>query len=820
LICSFLDKLIATFDLSFSIVWFAEKSALCIKLGYTMKNKAVPFLTTFLAASTLTVVILLTSFNAQSQCCTYTLSMQDSYGDGWNGGSVEVFVNSISIGDFSATGFGSSESFDVCTGDSFELLYTAGDYENENSYMLLNQVWNVLFSQGINPPTGVVFSSTADCNEIAIPGSHPCNAIAIDTGQCVIANNTGFQSTGLNPGCASYQGSDIWFAMQVPSSGNLSFQTDNGSLSDTGLAVWQGSLCSIVHSLGCDDDGGNGYYSFLSLFNLEPDQTIYIQVFGYGGGTGSFELCVDDLGTVEFDSSELPIFMINTLDQTIVADTKIDCLLDVKYNGPGSMTFVNDPSNIYSGNIGIEIRGASSSGYPQHPYGFETRDALGENSNVSILGMPAENDWVLLSNYNDRSLVRNALAFKLFGDMDNYSVRTSLCEVLVDSVYAGIYLFGEKIKRDNNRVDIAKLTTLDIAGDDLTGGYILQQNYWDANNSFESNYSPIDHPGFDVHFVYEYPEPDSILSVQKTYIASYVDSLETALYSENFADPELGYRKYLDVKSFIDYLIVNELARNADGFKKSVFFNKDKYSNGGKLKAGPVWDFDWAWKNLYGCELYETFDGSGWAHHNNDCPTDNYSTGWYIRLLQDPSFSDELQCTYQNYRQTILDTTYLFAYIDSMDNLLQNAQARHFQRWPILGMSGPAPEIGAIATTYSAELDTLKSWITIRLDWLDANMPGICIPSGSEIITSNNFNYFPNPASDFVQIDYSISDPKVVNVSILNFIGETVRLSNLGMQSVGAHSTKIDTEGLPSGIYIIRFDTGPTSKNGKLVIVN
>ena len=167
--------------------------------------------------------------------------------------------------------------------------------------------------------------------------------------------------------------------------------------------------------------------------------------------------------------------------------------------------------------------------------------------------MPAENDWVLLSNYNDLSLIRNALAYKLFGDMGNYSVRASLCEVVIDSSYKGIYLLGEKIKRDNNRVAISKLTATDTTGDDLTGGYILQQNYWKSSNSFQSNYSPIDHPGFDVHFVYEYPKPNVILPQQKTYIASYIDSLETALYSTDFTNTTTGYRRFLDVKSFIDY---------------------------------------------------------------------------------------------------------------------------------------------------------------------------------------------------------------------------------------------------------------------------
>ncbi len=696
----------------------------------------------------------------------------------------------------------------------------AGSYENENSYQLYDAAWNLIFEDGPTPQTGNVFTTTGNCFAISVPGSHPCTALPVDTGQCIATGNAGFQGSGIHPTCANYQGSDIWFTMQVPLSGNLSFETDSGSLTDTGIAIWTDSSCSNLHLLGCDDDGGNGFFSFLTMYDLIPNQTIYIQLWGYGGGTGTFHICVTDLGTVVLDSSELPIVMINTLGETIVEQTKVNCLMDIKYNGPAGITHVTDSSNIYSGNIGIEIRGNTSASYPQHPFGIETRDSTGANNNVSILGMPAENDWVLLSNFNDRSLIRNTLAYKLFGDMGNYSPRASLCEVLIDSSYKGIYVLGEKIKRDNNRIHIAKLTTADTTGDELTGGYILQQNYWTANNSFQSNYSPIDHPGFDVHFLFEYPNADTILAVQKSYIASYVDSLEDALYSTNFADTATGYRKYLDVKSFIDYFLVNELSRSADGFKKSVFYNKNKYSTGGKLKAGPVWDFDWAWKNLESCAIFNNFDGSGWAHHINDCFTDTYSTGWYIRLMQDSTFNNELRCTYENYRQTIFDTTYIFAYIDSIKTLVQHAQARHFQKWPLLGHSGPAPEIGAIATTYNAELDTLKEWINLRLQWLDVNIPGHCITTGlQEINLPDIFNCYPNPASTNFTIDYSLLSRQNVIISVFNFLGTEVLTSKKETQDAGQHSLQFETPNLSPGVYILKLKTGSISRNKKLVIV-
>lgn len=770
------------------------------------------------------VLVSLLCFSAtgiKAECCEYKILMYDSYGDGWNGATLQLLVNNVAVGTYSAIEFGSTITFEVCDGDGLDLIYTPGQYEEENSYAMQDASWNIVFQDGPNPATGMVFSFVADCNTPLLQGSHPCTALPIDTAECVFTDNIGFPGTGLIPNCANYNGGDMWFTMQVPASGNLSFETSEGTINDTGIAIWTGNECATPQLIACDDDGGSGYYSFLLVYDLVPGQTIYIQIWRYGGGAGSFELCVNDIGTVVLESSEIPIVMINTLGQTIVENTKVNGLMDIKYNGEDNLTYVTDSANVYSGNIGISIRGLTSAGYPQRPYSVETRDTLGENNNVSILGMPDENDWVLLSNYNDRTLIKNVMSLNLFAQMGNYSARAQLCEVLVDSSYQGIYVIGEKIKRDPNRVNIAKLTEADIAGDNVTGGYILQQNYWNDNNSFQSNFSPIDHPGFDVHFVYEYPDADAINQAQKTYIASFIDSLETALYSPNFTDTAAGYRKYMDVNSFIDYFIVNEVARSADGFKKSVFFHKDKNSNGGKLKAGPVWDFDWAWKNMEGvCTYFEGYTGAGWAHLVNDCFTDNYSTGWYVRLLQDEAFTEELRCTYEGYRQTMLDTTNLFAYIDSMRTLVQNAQARHFQKWPILGLSGPAPDYGPLATTYYGEIDSLKSWISTRLQWLDANIPGLCNATGiTETSLTNVLNCYPSPANDYFMIDYSLPQAMNVSVHLYNYLGEEVLTNNIGTQNIGQHSIKMETANLSPGMYILKFESGTTVTSQKIIIL-
>ncbi len=758
---------------------------------------------------------------AKSQCCNYTLSMHDSYGDGWNGGYLEVFINNTSIGTYSGLNYASTATFQVCDGDSLKLIYTAGAYENENTYQLFDAAWNNIFVNGPNPTVGVALATTGNCSSLSNPGNHPCTAIPIDTTQCLIYDNTGFPNSGIVAGCANFQGHDMWFQTIVPPSGNILIATDSGSLGDTGMAIWTDTSCTNVHtSIACDDDSGIGYFSEISLYNLIPGQQIFIQIWGYGGATGTFQLCVHNLQKVVLDSTELPLVMINTLGNPVVQNVKSDAMMYIKYNGAGTFTHINDSANVYSGHIGIAVHGASSAGYPQIPYSIETRTDSATSINVQILGMPAESDWILISNYNDRSFIRNTLATKIFREAGNYSTRQQLCEVFVDSAYQGVYVFSEKIKRDSGRVNIGKMNSFSNFGDALTGGYILQQNIWDASNSFQSNYSPIDHPGFDVHYLYEYPSVDSITPIQKTFIASYVDSLEGALYSANFTDTSTGYRKFMDVKSFIDYFIVNELSRNADGFKKSIFYNKDKHSNGNdKLKMGPVWDFDWAWKDLGGCSIYQNQNGSGWAHHNNDCGTDVYSNGYFVRLFQDTTFCNQLRCTWENYRQTILDTSYLFGYIDSIRNLVQHAQARHFQMWHTLGTSGPAPEIGNIATTYNAEMDTMKAWITRRLIWLDDSIPGHCYQvdhSGiMESSSSNLLHYYPNPSNGTIHFEGTINSSSPLQLHIYDLVGKLV--NRVALQS-GA--VKFNYQLNKKGVYYFTISNNKEIlQHGKLIIL-
>ena len=126
-------------------------------------------------------LLCLQNTNSNAQCCNYKLLMQDSYGDGWNGATLQVLINNLSVGTYSASNYGNMASFSVCNGDSLDLIYTAGMYENENTYQLQDSSWNIVFQDGPNPAAGGVFSSIGDCNTPLLQGSHPCTAIPIDT---------------------------------------------------------------------------------------------------------------------------------------------------------------------------------------------------------------------------------------------------------------------------------------------------------------------------------------------------------------------------------------------------------------------------------------------------------------------------------------------------------------------------------------------------------------------------------------------------------------------------------------------------------------
>lgn len=491
-------------------------------------------------------------------------------------------------------------------------------------------------------------------------------------------------------------------------------------------------------------------------------------------------------------TTKLPLVVIQTNNTEIVDEPKITASLKIIYNGEEN--HIDDIPNVYDGQVGIEIRGHSSASYPQKPYLFKTRNSDGSNNSVSLLGMPAENDWCLLSFYNDKSFARNILAFELFRQLGNYSIRSRLCEVILNDQYEGIYLLTENVKRDKNRVDIASLKDIDNTGEEFTGGYIFKVDYNTYYDSWTSMYAPWEDAGKLVKFVYHYPDWDEITTEQKAYIQNFVYEFETQLYSDDFANELTGYNNYIDLNSFIDYFLINETSRNVDGFKKSRYFHKDK---NGKIVAGPVWDFDWAWKNIDHC-VYANTDGAGWAYMINNCEPDIYSPNWMQRLFQDAQFRDMTRCRYEEYRITVLRDENIHSMIDSISGLVSEAQTRHFQRYDILGVNVGAPEIDYQPATYEGEVEKLKSWVTTRMLWLDYHVPGKC--TGTKVDKPSAMDetlVFPNPVKTkvFVQSPVPIKELKIFDITGILLIIENRENLNQG----------VDMTDLRPGIYLLHI---------------
>ncbi len=423
---------------------------------------------------------------------------------------------------------------------------------------------------------------------------------------------------------------------------------------------------------------------------------------------------------VEFSSSNLPIIVINTNGAEIVNEPKINVFLGVINNGAGQRNNINDPYTDYQGTVGIEIRGSSSQAlFPKKQYGVEVRNPDGSDSAVSLLGMPAESDWVLYAPYSDKSLMRNILAYQLGRDLGHYAPRTKLCEVVLNGSYQGIYVLIEKIKRDQNRVDVARLREDETSGDDLTGGYILKIDKGEEAG-WTSDYPPPRRAqNQTIVFRYEYPDEDDITAEQKTYIRQFVSDFEDVLAGDSFADPDAGYARYTDVSSFVDYLIANEVARNPDAYRISTFLHKQKDSDGGKLVMGPIWDFNLGFGNVDFC-LGGSPEGLV-LRYNSVCPEDFWLIPfWWDRLAEDPAFVQRVANRWAELRADVLSTERVMAQIDSVANLVGEAQERNFVRWPVLGeYVWPNASVEA---TYAEEVAYLRNWTTDRLNWLDANL--------------------------------------------------------------------------------------------------
>jgi len=458
--------------------------------------------------------------------------------------------------------------------------------------------------------------------------------------------------------------------------------------------------------------------------------------------------CISTQAQVDFASSNLPIMLIETEGNAeIPDDPKIDAQMKLIANGIGETNSINDIANEYNGKIGIEIRGSSSAAlFPKKGFGFETRESDDSNNNVSLLGMPTENDWVLHGPYSDKTLIRNALAYLIAAELMDYAPRVRHIELVLNDEYRGVYLLTEKIKRDKDRVDVSKLNPEDTEGDQLTGGYIIKVDKSTGSGAgWNSEFSSLG--GNRSHsFLYHDPKYEELQDEQIDYIQKYMFEFESMMDSENYNDPLTGYPNWIDEDSFMASFFVNEISKNVDGYRLSTYLFKDRDSINSRLRSGPVWDFNLAFGNANYCEGETT---QGWAYEfNNICLGDKWNVPFFWeKLYDDLSYRSNIKETWFDLRTGVLSTASILGIVDSLSNLLSSSQVRNFEQWPVLG-EWVWPNFN-VANSYSQEVFYMRNWILQRLEWMDGKIELFDVDLD---IFREDFIVYPNPADQSINI--------------------------------------------------------------------
>ena len=430
--------------------------------------------------------------------------------------------------------------------------------------------------------------------------------------------------------------------------------------------------------------------------------------------------------------------------------------------------------------IGVSIRGSSSSDFPQKSFSVELR-AAGVERKASVLGMPAEADWALVACWADKPCMRNMLAYAIAQQWGRWAPRTRFVEVFFNGAYQGLYQLIELPRQDRNRIDVPKPGPDETTGEALTGGYIFRRELSgkaSRNVTPQRDWlSPTTAPGPYPHqqvYTYHYPREDSITAAQKSYLQRHVAAFEEAMKAATWADPTTGYRSWIDVASWADFMIVNEIAQNVDGYWKSMYITKARDAGGvrGKLLMTPVWDFNFAFGNADYRDGWRTdkLNFNALVDFGGECsttdwirggpplcdagccvtPTETCSTGrcwnlpivpfYWQRVQSDAAFRRDLRCRWQEHRRAggSLDLARIEATIDAWKaQLVPLAVPRHFAKWPALRAyvwpnpykvdPSSAPQAGdSAAQFFEKEASWLKGWMGRRLRWLDANLPGTC----------------------------------------------------------------------------------------------
>lgn len=473
-----------------------------------------------------------------------------------------------------------------------------------------------------------------------------------------------------------------------------------------------------------------------------------------------------------FTDSNLPIVIINTdinpktnNPLEILDDPRILASMKIIKRPDGSRNYITDSNTAaylnYNGRINIEMRGSSSQSLPKKPYGFTTLKADNtSNNNVGLLGLPSENDWILNSLAFDPSCIRDYLSYNLSRQIGNYASRTVYCEVIINNDYKGLYVLQEKIKSDSNRVNVLKIESSDNTLPNVSGGYITKADRATEN---DPPLCSLDSYNGTVDFLHVLPKPQNATMEQSMYVINQFVNLEKTSNLKN-TDLATGYPSIIDVPSFIDFMIINELASNVDSYQYSTYFHKDR---GGKLRAGPVWDFNLTYGNDLFILGFDRSKSNVWQFADGN----NTGAKFWTDLFNDSTYKCYFAKRWNELTQTGNSLNYnkLSQFIDETVTYISEAKVRENQRW------------GTIPND-TIEIRNLKTFLSNRILWMTKELGSFSscsnIKTPSLVITKINYN--PATSAAFpVSNDLEFIEIKNTGNSTVDLTG--IYLKELGL---------------------------------------
>jgi len=436
---------------------------------------------------------------------------------------------------------------------------------------------------------------------------------------------------------------------------------------------------------------------------------------------------------VTFTETNLPLVFLNVEGKTIQKDSYILATMKVIDNGDGhnyrdTTAYPNQTVN-FEGYAAVKYRGNSSfynsKKKPLAIRPLETNDVSGKKKKVVMLGMgkKGDNNWVMLAPWEDKTYSRDLLTFILAKPYMDYVPQGKFCELILDGTYYGIYILCEKVSKGKDRLN------LNDPGEDgsLTGDYHIEIDRDDEDHYYTSKYHPLDGNGNELTnktITYQYDDPEYEDFMDEEFYAAYpnaldtlhalIDQMENAFASDDYTNSETGYRKYIDVTSFIDYELSTEFTNNIDGYRLSTHMYK--YSVPRAAKKGwdsrwkmTLWDFNIA----YGNASYYKPNDNVWRYEANEYMynADNQLVPFFwSRLMADESYVKELKSRWREYRSGSYTETNITNTIDSLVSVLQanDAVTRDNKAWSY--------HFGSL----SSNVTTLKNFITKRLKFMDA----------------------------------------------------------------------------------------------------